>query len=151
MAHPHSTLNTLRSSKCLRLSKCTAIHVRKGGLGLDSILFWLPSYAIWGAGRPSLSVPPRCLSHSTVEVENSRLWDYPLWSRATKLHLPPRAPVGFEPVVLGKFKLWKRERESVHVCVYIAHECNYALGEKEAVVYVSIFLSGRGRVEEGYI
>lgn len=135
-------------SKYLKLSKYTTIHVRTSGLGLGFISLCFGCHF----PQPELqskhsSYRPHIVFHIPrgSSWKLSQFWKYPLWSPVTRLHLSPRAPVGFEPVVLGKFKLWEcvcartRAYTWVHVCML--YTCATVLRGKRSN-HLCIFMGG---------
>lgn len=76
----------------------------------SELAFMVPLAAIFRSlGSTTLSLFPALsvtLHQRFLEAVFSKCL---LWSSAARLHLPLKAPVGFEPVVLGKFKLWEGE------------------------------------------
>lgn len=132
-------LNILRNR--FRGHTITQNHNCPGQKSSSGLAFIVPLAAIFcGLGSTALLLyPALSVTFCTRRFLEAVFSKCPLWSSATRLHLPLRAPVGFEPVVLGKFKLWEGAENAVRVCYG-------ALSQRSNCVYVYVCtMGGRGR------
>lgn len=139
LAHPHSHLKHCGKSSPSISSNSTTIHIRKNSLGLDFIMFLAAILCILSRRNIPPSAPTLSLTFHSGSSSKLSVLKASSMITSHEIASATEGPMGFEPVILGKFKLRGRER-TLYTCAAVLWST------RSNRMCLCVFYGGRGRV-----